>query len=363
MSMRTIDFSYRVLRNGAFFGTLQAPEDGAPMIRMDQSAEIKTAMSGTFAPLVLDADGNSVAPNWLSDEIQPTLIIDGAESPLGVFAAAAVTPAEAEGVETLQMEAYDRCWKVRDNNLENRLYIAAGTNYITAIEQQLVASSIPVVLATPTSATLTEDREWDIGTSRLTIVNELLGEINYNPLWFSAQGYAMLEPASVPSPENIEHRLSDEPEEILAGADRIDRILPQISRETDVYNTPNVFVCCCANPDKTANMVATAENTNPQSPLSVSRRGRRIVKMTQLDNIASQTELQAYADRQRNMSMIGGETIRVSTSLLPGYGVNDVVALRWKDLSALCILRAYTMELRVGGTMSMQMERVVYNFD
>lgn len=361
--MRTVDIRYQILRHGAFYGWLAAPADSGPTLRMDAEAEIKTALSGTFGTWVTDADGKRVEPDWLSDEIQPTLIIDGAESPLGVFAAAAVTPVESEGVETLQMEAYDRCWRVRDNNLENRLYIAAGTNYISAIEQQLVASSIPVVLATPTSATLTEDREWDIGTSRLTIVNELLGEINYNPLWFSAQGYAMLEPASVPSPENIEHLLSDEPEEILAGADRIDRLLPQISRETDVYNTPNVFVVTCANPDKTANMVATAENTNPQSPLSISRRGRRIVQVTQVNNIASQAELQAFVDRQRNMSMIGGETIRVSTSLLPGYGVNDVVALRWKDLSALCILRAYTMELRVGGAMSMTLERVVYNFD
>ena len=354
--MRTVEIRYEILRGGAFFGYLAAPADGAPTLRMDAEAEIKTALSGTFGTWVTDADGKRVEPDWLSDEIRPVLVIDGAETPLGTFAAAQVTPTDANGVESLAIEAFDRCWKVRDNKLENRLYIAAGTNYITAIEQQLVASSIPVVLATPTSATLTEDREWDIGTSRLTIVNELLGEINYSQLYFTPEGFAVLRPATVPSAADLSHRISDDPDDLAAGADRIDALLPRLTRTTDVYNAPNVFVAWCANPDKSGNMVARAENLNPQSPLSVPRRGRRIVQVTRVDNIASQEELKAYVDRQRNDSLIGGET-------LPGYNVRDVVGLKYKDLSALCILQGYTMELRVGGSMQMTLQRVVYNFD
>ena len=108
-------------------------------------------------------------------------------------------------------------------------------------------------------------------------------------------------------------------------------------------------------------MSATAKNTNPQSPLSIPRRGREIVSVTQLNNVADQDTLQAYADRLRNESMIGGETIRIQTALIPGFGVADVVALHYEDIAALCIERAYTMELRVGGTMSHELERVVYN--
>ena len=362
--MRTIDFSYRVLRNGTFLGFLQCPVESAPTIRMSESAEIKTSLSGTFSPTVLDADGNDISADWLRDEIQPVLILDGEENELGVFAPSTVTPSDNNGVESLHIEAFDRCWRVRDTNTDSRLYIAAGTNYVEAITSMVVGAGIPVVLATPTDAVFPEDREdWDIGTSMLKIVNELLDEINYNPLWFTAEGYAVLEPASVPVAENIEHRISDAPDEVAAGAGRIDKMFPRMSRETDVYQAPNVFVAWCANPDKSGNMIARAENTNPQSPLSIPRRGRQIVKVTRLDNIASQQELQAYVDRQRNMSMISGETIKVATELLPGFGVDDVVALRFKTLSALCILRGYTMELRVGGSMQMTLERVVYNID
>ena len=40
---REIDFKYRVLRNTAVFGVLHAsPDGGAAVLRMDDSAEIKT---------------------------------------------------------------------------------------------------------------------------------------------------------------------------------------------------------------------------------------------------------------------------------------------------------------------------------
>lgn len=360
--MRTIDFAYHVLRNNAFFGFLHAPMDRGNVLRMDDSGEIKMSLSGTFSPFVTDVDGNPVEADFLSDEIRPMLIVDGTEHALGVYGVANAVPTETGGVQRLQVEAFDRCWKVRDHYTESRIHIEAGTSYITAIEGLLIEAGITIILATPTNAVLAEAREdWEIGTSYLTIVNQLLGEINYNQLWFTPEGNAVLEPASVPTAENIEHTMSDMPEELLDGAVKIDRMLPSITRETDVYSAPNVFLCIVSNPDKSGPMKAKAENTNPQSPLSIQRRGRRIMKVERVDNIASQAELQAYADRLRNESMIGGETIRVTTALQPGYGVADVVAIKYGDLNAICIERAFSMELSVGGKMTHELERVVYH--
>lgn len=352
---REIDFRYRVLRSGAVFGELYAsPDASAPVIRMDDSAEIKTSLSGSFLPTVTDADGKPVEADWLSDEIQPVMIIDGVEHTLGVYAAATVTPSRSQGAESMRIEAYDRCWRVRDLYTTNRLYLEAETAYLTPIKTILQNSGVKLIMATPTAATLAEDRQdWDPGTSCLSIVNELLGEINYNPLWFDDNGYAILSPVQTPSVDNIKHTLD---------ADDVSSLMiPQISMESDYYSAPNVFLCMCSNPDKSGPMTATAENNNPQSPISIPRRGRRIVKVVQVNNIASQEALQDYADKLRNDSLIGGETIRIQTGLLPGFGVADVVALHYGDISALCVERAWTMELRVGGTMQHVLERVVYN--
>lgn len=351
--MRTIDFRWKILRGGADYGFLHSAVQSAPTLMMRDDAEIKTSFSGLFAPTATDIDGKTVPVDWQSDELAPLLVIDGVEHPLGIYLPATVTPSKKDGVETVRVEAYDRCWRVRDNYAASMPYFAGGTPYITAIETLLISSGVENVFATPNTATLAEDREWDLGTSSLSIVNELLSEINYKPLWFNPLGAAVLEPAAVPLAQNIQHTLDADEVESL--------VLPTISRETDVYSAPNVFVVVCANPDKSGNMVAQAENTNPQSPLSIPRRGRRVVKFEQLRNIADQDELQAYAERLRNESMITGETIRVSTALLPGFGVADVVALHYGDLAAICIERAWTMELRVGGTMTHTLEKVVYN--
>lgn len=358
--MRTVDFSYKVLRSGAFFGYLQAPLDGTRVIRMDDSGEIKESLSGVWSPFVINADGLQMEPDWLNDEIQPFIIINGKEYSLGVFSPASVVPSELNGVKSIQIEAYDRCWRVRDNYTDTRLFFQAGTSYIDVIKRLLLDCGISTIMATPNSLTLAENREdWEIGTSYLSIVNQLLKEINYNSLYFTSNGIAVLSPAAVPTAENINHWLSDDTDNSV---DKIDRMLPTISRETDIYQAPNVFICICNNPEKNGIMTATAENTNPQSPLSISRRGRRIVEVLYVDNIASQEELQAYVDRIRNESMIGGETIILSTALLPGYNVADVVALKYGDLSAICIEKAFTMDLRVGGTMIHELKRVVYHF-
>lgn len=342
--MRSVDFRYKIIRNGAEYGEIHAI--GTPLLRMIDSSNIKTSLTGIFA--------YNESLDCLTDRIRPEIIIDGVSSPLGLYLPATVQESEDETTRSMRIEAYDQCWLLRDHKTEELVFYRAGTNYINLILSLLATSGIGLVVANHSSAVLAEDRQdWDIGTSYLTIVNTLLSEINYNPLWFDASGYAVLEPASVPTADNIEHTLDATNVKSL--------MLPTFTRNTDIYQKPNVFVCICSNADKDAPMVARAENTNPQSPLSIARRGRRITSITRVDNIASQAELQSYANRLRDESMMTGEKIIVKTALLPGYGVADVTALLYGELSAICVEHAWTMELTVGGTMTHTLERVVVN--
>lgn len=341
---RTVEVRFKIVRNGADFGEIYALPSSTPMLRMDDQGEIKTSLSGTFA---LSPD-----VNWFSDMIRPELWIDGTPHPLGLFLPATVSDNEDETTKSVNVEAYDRCWLLRDTYTENLLYFPAGTKYTTAVQQLLTGAGVTAANVTQSAATLTEDREdWPIGTSYLEIANQLLSEINYNPVWFDASGMAIIEPASLPLGGALDHTLTDEDVRSL--------LLPQISKQTDAYMAANVIICICSNADKDADLVATAENTNPDSPLSIVRRGRRICRIEQVDNIASQEELQAYANRLRNETMLLGETITVSTGLLPGFGVADVTALHYGDLAALCVERGWSMELVTGGTMTHRLERVV----
>ena len=346
---RTIDFKYSVFRNGARFGELHATAENAPQLLMDDSGSIKTKLSGNFL-----IPGEDV--NWLTDEIQAKLIINGSASSCGVFLPSVVSEHEDGENRYLHIDALDRGWIVQDSRTESRVFIPAGTNYIEAIVSVLGRAGISQIVSTPTDFVTAEDRDdWNVGTSILEIVNQLLSEISYKPLWFNGDGAAMLEPASSPSAQNIDHMLDDTKIESL--------MMTRISKQTNLYNKPNAFVCICSNADKADGMVAIGENTNPQSPLSISRRGRKITQTVQVQNTPSQTALQLYADRMVTDSLTSGETITVSTALLSGFGVGDVTAIKYGDLMAICIERSWSMDLRVGGLMSHTLERVVLNLD
>lgn len=354
---RRLSFRFDLLRNGGFYARLRALVGTDPHIRVQADGQIKMAFTGRFFPYAEDVDGRPLPINWLTDEIQPWIMIDGAASPLGVYIP--TTPSEFAvnaNYGYIDIEAYDRNQRMLETKTENLLYWPRGTLYLDAVEQLLSAAGITTVFKTPSAAALTEAREdWPIGTPFLDIANELLGEINYQSLRFDLSGNAVLAPATEPDSTRILHTLSD--------ADPDTRVIPGLTRGVDTFNAPNVFVAVCANPDKSDNMRAEAVNDNPQSPLSVQRRGRRIVQVTNLNNIASQAELQAYVDRQRNDSLVGAEQLSVSTGLQPDWGVGDVVALHYGNLHSVCVSKGYDMELKVGGRMTHQLERVVYNIE
>ena len=344
---RTVDFRFVVMRDGSDLLEIHPIEGGSPTIRMDDSAEIKMSLTAVFVP--------DARVDWLNDRIRPEMIVDGVSYPLGIFLPATVRHEDTEQTRSISMEAFDLCWLLRDTKAEQPVVFASGTLYTTAVQQLLTQAGIALVSVTANTATLTEVRVWEIGTSYLEIANELLSEINYKPLWFNAEGMAILEPKQAPTAENIRHTLD--------GGDVRSLLLPQMTRETDIYQAPNVFVVSVGNPDKGTNMTAKAENTQPDSPLSIARRGRRIVQFVKLNNIASQNELQAYADNLVRESLYIGETVEVTTGIFPGYGVADVIALNMGEVFSICIEHSWTMNLQVGGEMRHTLERVVYQYE
>lgn len=341
---REIDFRYRIVRNGADYGTLDPAPGASPTISMNDADGVKTCLSGTFLQPKKPVD-------WLTDEIRPELIINGTPHRLGLYLPVSVQ--ENDDIsKTLAITADDRCWVVRDCKTEDRVFLPAGTNYVAAVISLLAATGITLISATDTTEVLAEDREdWEIGTSYLQIINDLLDEISYAPLWFDQDGVAVIEPIATPTAINIDHYLNAEDPRCL--------ILPGIQTQTDLLSKANVFLCVCSNADKSAPMRAVAENTNPQSPLSIARRGRRITKLIQVNNIPSQEALQTYANRQVTESLLSGEVFSVHTRLLPGFGVGDVTAIRYGELMTICKETAWTMDLSIGGQMTHTLERTV----
>lgn len=335
MSMRQVDTRVDVYRNGVKYSELVIIT--APTIQMSYDSEIKSSMTGEFLP--------NDEINWLTDCLVPILIIDGIEHKMGVFYPTTIETNRTDGLTTINVEAYDGCWLATCKRASSIYHIDAGTNYIVAIETLLNAIGINMIIKSATTYTLAEDREdWEIGTDYLTIINQLLDEINFNELWFNNDGYAILEPDSILDISHVERTYDYFSSESM--------MLDSSSIKLDLFDSPNVFMCICANPDKTAIMTSTKVNDNPSSPFSVVNRGKEILSVTEVDNIASQDELNDYAEILCNESIFQGKEMTLTTLLRTDCGLRDVVAINHPDYAGICVESEWSLTLETGGTMT-----------
>lgn len=337
----TFSTRYEVLRNNAVFSQIYA-SDYSPEVQNIGSSELKMSMRGTFKKYSDDI-------NFLSDRLRPVMIINGKEYPLGVYVVTTETELLSGGVNLMEIEAYSLLYLAQRKRIEERLSIAAGTNYITQIIALLNVCGINDIEADASDFVFSSVREdWDIGTSYLEIINQLLDEINYNPAWINLNGVVRLTKYAMPTITNVQHTYS---------AGEYSEIEGNYSRTTDRYGKYNVFRVTCENPDMEEPMVAIAENNSVDSPFSTLYIGR-ILYNEQVDNIPSQSALQDYADKLRNQSMQETETIEFYTAPSPDHTAYDVVALDNGKLAGIYMEMEWRLPMSPDARMTHKARRI-----
>jgi hypothetical protein len=342
--MRETRYKLNALRNGAFLAELLFSPDDAPNIKFAADGEIKGSFSGAIIP--------DERFDLLRDELQPMIFTGTGWKSLGIFRPTTPTLQGSTTGERQQITAYDRGWILKNDRIESRLFIAAGTNYITAAEQQLAAANIARTRIIPNASTLPADREFEPGTTRLDIINTLMGEIVYRDVWFDGDGLAHLEPYAAPAVERIKHRYSSR--NILR-----EPMAPDYSAGTDIFSAPNVFICTCANADRSATLTATAVNDSPVSSKSTIRRGMRICQQVKVNEIADQAALDAYAKRLVTESQLSTQTVEFSTLAEAGHGVGDIIAIDHPTIGGIYEETGWSLTLRAGELMKHTAKRTV----
>lgn len=337
---RRVSYRYSAIRNGVEFAAMEAVE--TPEITAEASAEIKTAISGTFAvPPEVD---------WLTDTLRPYMVVDGEEYPLGEYVVTSVINRYNGDHIYSDLEGYDLGVRVKNGTLDQRITIAAGKKYLDAIQEQLLACGIQRVIMDPAGDTIQEYRaDWEIGESRLKVVNDLLAEINYRSLWFDTTGTARLTKYRQPSPDLATKTYA---------AGEMSVIKDDTTSSLDSYGAYNDWIAVVSNPDKSL-MTARATNDNPVSALSVQRIGKRTAPIIRLDNIASQVALQEYVDNVKFRGMASTETVTWTTANMP-HEVGETIILQHPHLQGVFEETGWTMRLEAGAEMQHTGKRVVY---
>ncbi|MGG4499025.1 hypothetical protein [Brevibacillus reuszeri] len=321
----------------------------AANIKYNALAQIKRTAS--FSLL----DDGSI--NFLSDRIKPYALLrmpDGGwtEWPLGVFIPT-TPPRKADPTGTIfrDVEAYDLLQVLVDDKVEDRYTVVAGKNYIAEIKVLLDSAGITAQNLTATTKTLPATRDWDPGTTKLQIINDLLGAINYRSLWFDENGIAIAQPYVAAAERASEYTYRDDDDSV---------IFPEAQQTLDLFSVPNKWVLVVSEADRPP-LVSIYTNNNLGSPTSTISRGRTIVDYRRSQEAADQATLDARAQRIASEASQVYESVDFETAIMPMHSDMDCLTL---EFSALGIADKYLessweFELSVGARMKHHIRKVV----
>jgi hypothetical protein len=276
---------------------------------------------------------------------------DWVEFPLGVFLLSTPTrKSTPTGTVTREVEAYDQLQVVKDDKVTGRYFIATGTQYTTAIKSLLDSSGILIQNISPSSKLMPVDREWEAGTPKLSIINELLSALNYEELYFDEDGVAVCEPYVTPDLRISEYVYADDSKSV---------IFPDSEETLDWFNVPNQFVLVVSQVDRPV-LKSVYTNTSSTSPTSTVNRGRTIVEYMVMD-AADQATLDGLAQMTAFKASQVYQTITMQTALMPHHSHNDVFTVILSNLGVNAKYEevGWTMPLRAGSRMSHTVRRVV----
>lgn len=274
---------------------------------------------------------------------------DYVEWPLGVFLLSSPSrKADSTGNVTRDVTGYDQLQVYVDDKVADRYTVSASASCISAVTALL--GDVETVIA-QSSATLPAAQEWEPGTPKLTIINNLLSAMNYQSLSFDEDGRAVVTPY-VPPSSRTEEYVYDETDTslLIAGAEQ----------DLDLFDVANKWVLVVSNPDQSL-MTSTYTNANPASPTSTVRRGRTIVDYRLEQEATTQEALDGKAERLAFEASQVYESISFETGLNPLHSGNDVYRIRYRALALNSPFSEaeWTLPLRVGAPMRHRARRVV----
>lgn len=306
---RFISYRYeRLNANKIPLGTFDTVEGS---VRLDSEAQLQRTAQFSFR--------FDESVNWQAEYVRPVFCLrmpDGgnAEWPLGVFLMPTVARTGARHV-FCDVEAYDTTLLLWDDQVTSRYFIAKGTRYTAALSAIFASTGTFDFIIEPSADETQTALEWEAGTSKGQIVQDLLTAAGYESLTADAWGRWVCRKYKDPRARRAEYSYLADGESVA---------LPEIVAEEDIFHMPNVFTGIVSRPDRAA-MSFTFEITDPKSPLSAANRGgRRVSEMTIYDDAASARVLEGLVRKRAQEAARIYSKLTFSTAPMPHHAARDV---------------------------------------
>ncbi|MCE0510840.1 hypothetical protein LVJ59_17465 [Microbacterium sp. KKR3/1] len=210
---------------------------------------------------------------------------------------------------------------VSEDTVEDRYSLPAGTEIIPAVVEVIESSGEVRIAVTESASVLPSALTWEAGTSKLTIINDLLQAAGYWSLWCDGSGLFRVEPYVDPASRPVSF-------EFKHGEASVH--FPDWSSEQDNTSVPNRFIAVGQGDEDAPPLVGVATNEDPESQYSYQARGRWITAKDEGVEAESQSVIDQYAARRLRDAMTPVSRLTVTHAML-ALNPNDLVAFIPED--------------------------------
>ena len=232
--------------------------------------------------------------DWMSHRVRANFHDGPVSWPVGTYLLSSPTEQHTEFGVTYQVGLLTKMNVIAEDTVEDRYSAAAGTLIIPLVVGLIQTTGETRIAATDSDGVLTAGLTWEAGTSKLTIINDLLQAAGYWSLWCDGSGLFRVEeylnPADRPVAHSFEH-----------GEASIH--FPDWEREQDNTSVPNRFLAIGQGDEEEPPLIGVATNEDPDSPYSYQSRGRWITATEEGVEGDTQTVFDQYAARKLREAM------------------------------------------------------------
>lgn len=286
----------------------------------DASFEIATTERlGGSASITLDDRGQDI--DWLTHRVRATYDPGtGYPSwPVGVYLLTSPTMSSRGGRRTWKVGLLTKMTIIDEDAFDETFSVAAGTPIVPLVVSIITSTGETRTAVTDNGTTTRVAMVWDAGTSKLTIINDLLEAAGYWALWCDRSGQFRVEPYTNPQDRQASWVFAAGP--TATGGASLHR--PDWSREQNLAGIPNQVICSTQGTDEEPAIVGVARNDNPDSPFSIGARGRVITATYDIE-AESQVVADQIAQRRLLDAMSPVAKLEAEHAMVPLEG-NDLV--------------------------------------
>lgn len=164
--------------------------------------------------------------------------------------------------------------------------IAAGTQAIQKAVELVESLGLRVNNPDPSACAIKSCHTFkEEDANYLTIVNWLLDAAGYSSAWVDAYGIVQMTPYVEPTERTAALTLADDEHSIM---------YPELSKQSDYSDTPNVVRLCFETDEET--LIASAANADPNSKASLPSRGYEVTHRERVTELNGETQAERLAN-------------------------------------------------------------------